>query len=87
VTDTAIEELTGAAVPVARACAAVGRPRATHYRRHPVTPRPMVYGPPTPRRPPPRALSPGERRRVLGVLHSDRFADKAPAQVWAQLLD
>ncbi len=86
-TDAAIAELVAAAVPVSRACAAVGRARASHYRRHPVTARPVVHGPPTPRRPQPRALSPDERQRVLEVLHEPRFADKAPAQVWAELLD
>ena len=86
-TDEAIAELVGADVPVARACAALGRARATHYRRHPVTPKPAVYGPPTPAKPQPRALSPHERRRVLDVLHEPRFVDKAPHQVWAELLD
>jgi putative transposase len=87
VTDAAIAELTAEAVPLTEACAALGRPRSSHYRRHPVTPRPMVHGPPTPRRPQPRALSPDERQRVRDVLHSERFSDKAPAQVWAELLD
>ena len=35
----------------------------------------------------PSALSPAETAAVLEVLNSDRFADKAPAQVWATLLD
>lgn len=39
------------------------------------------------RRSPSNALSAAERERVLEVLHSDRFADKAPEQVWAMLLD
>ncbi len=86
-TDAAIAELTAAAVPLTRACAAVGRPRASHYRRHPATPKPAVYGPPTPRRPQPRALTAAERQRVMDVLHEPRFVDKAPAQVWAELLD
>jgi putative transposase len=34
-----------------------------------------------------RALSFEERRVVLDVLHSDRFADKAPHEVYATLLD
>jgi len=88
VTDAAIAELTvGRAASTAAACRAVGRPRASHYRRHPVTPKPPVLGPPTPRRPPPRALTPDERRRVLEVLHEPRFVDLAPAQVYAILLD
>jgi putative transposase len=36
---------------------------------------------------PPRALSSAERQEVLDVLHSERFVDKAPHQVYATLLD
>lgn len=86
-TDAAIAELTAQGVATSRACAALGRPRSTHYRRHPVTPRALLHGPPTPRRPQPRALSEAERAKVRAVLHSSRFVDKAPAQVWAELLD
>jgi len=35
----------------------------------------------------PRALSPTERQGILDVLHSERFVDLAPAEVWATLLD
>ena len=35
----------------------------------------------------PRALSATERAKVLEVLHSERFADAAPATVYATLLD
>jgi putative transposase len=35
----------------------------------------------------PRALTAAERQAILGVLHSPRFADLAPAEVWAILLD
>jgi hypothetical protein len=35
----------------------------------------------------PRALAPAERTAILDVLHSDRFADLAPDEVWATLLD
>jgi putative transposase len=34
-----------------------------------------------------RALAPAERRAILDALHSPRFADLAPAEVWAILLD
>jgi len=75
-------------VGTAAACVASGRARATHYRRHRTSPAPMR---PTPiahaDRVQPAALSAGERARVLAVLHSERFADAAPAQVWATLLD
>jgi len=32
-------------------------------------------------------LSPTERQGILDVLHSERFVDLAPAEVWATLLD
>ena len=56
--------------------------RSTLYRRRqPVTPKPK-------RRPRPhRALDETEHEEVLGALHCERFVDKAPAQVWATLLD
>lgn len=36
---------------------------------------------------PPRALSFNERQGVLDILHTDRFVDKAPQEVYATLLD
>jgi putative transposase len=36
---------------------------------------------------PSRALSPEERQGVLDVLHSDRFVDKSPQEVYGTLLD
>ena len=42
---------------------------------------------PRPRPASPRALSPPEKEAVVEVLHSQRFVDKAPATVWAELLD
>ncbi len=63
------------------ACDALGASRATHYRGL----RPK-FGP---RRRPssPRALSTDERAQVLETLNSERFADQAPAEVHAALLD
>jgi putative transposase len=87
VSDEAVLELAPVVGTVA-ACAAIGRSRATHYRRHRQSP-----PPPRPPRVPhrdraqPGALSAAERAQVLAVLHSDRFVDAAPAQVWATLLD
>ena len=67
------------------ACAALGRSRATHYRRHRQSPpRPR---PPRVPKPQPRALSHTERAAVLSVLHEERFVDHAPATVYATLLD
>jgi putative transposase len=85
VIEQTIAELAGV-VGVAAACRAAGRPRATHYRHHRGRrPRPR----PTPRSPAaqPRALAPAERHHLLQVLHSERFTDQAPAEVWATLLD
>ena len=70
------------------ACAASGVPQATWYRRHrasPAAPRPA----PVPQRDrvQPRALAAAERQAILDMLHSARFADTAPAEAWATLLD
>ncbi len=82
--DQAIEEL-APLVGVKAACAAVGRPRATHYRHHRQSPPPARS--PRPRRPQPRALSETERKDVLDVLHGEDHLDEAPATVYAKLLD
>jgi len=66
------------------ACRAFGVPRSSVYRRRVARRgRPI----PKPRARQPRALTPEERQAVLDVLHSDRFADLAPAQIWAHLLE
>jgi putative transposase len=70
------------------ACKAAGVPQASWYRRHrasPVPPRPA----PVPHRDrvQPRALNLAERQAILDALHSERFADIAPAEAWAVLLD
>ncbi len=65
-----------------RACEALGRSRASHYRAR-QGPR---HGPPKPRRSP-RALTPIEADTVIATLNEERFCDKAPAQIWATLLD
>ena len=64
------------------ACVAVGRSRASHYRRC----QPARFGPPRPRSTPPNALDETERQAVLDELRG-RFVDAAPAQAWATLLD
>ena len=45
------------------------------------------YGPRRPRPKLRRALSEAERAKVLEVLHSERFVDKAPATIHSMLLD
>ncbi len=65
-----------------RACEVLGRSRASHYRQR----QPPRHGPPKPRRSP-RALTPAEAETVVATLNEERFCDKAPAQIWATLLD
>ena len=79
--DAAVDEL-APIVGRKRACEALGRARASHYRQR-QGPR---YGPAKPRRSP-RALSPTEAETVVTTLNEERFCDKAPAQIWATLLD
>lgn len=79
--DAGVEEL-APLVGRKKACEALGRSRATHYRAK----RPPVYGPPAPRHSY-RALGPAQADAVVDTLNSERFCDKAPAQVWATLLD
>jgi putative transposase len=82
VTGAALEELV-ALVRTRRACALVGVPRASLYRRR----RPAVAPTSRPRPAPPNALTPAERQQLLEVLHQRRFCDLPAAQVWARLLD
>ena len=77
-----VEELTPI-VGTRPACRALGAAPATIYRRR----RPPPPRPQRPRPAPARALSDGEREALLGELHSERFVDSSPAQVWATLLD
>jgi putative transposase len=63
------------------ACRALGVPRATLYRR--MQPAAPARVRPTPE----RALDAAERQTVLEALHSERFCDKAPSEVYATLLD
>ena len=72
-------------VSTSAACALLGLSRASVYRARGR----RVHGPG--RKPgggtQPAALGPAEIEDVIEVLTSDRFADKAPEQVWAILLD
>jgi len=71
-------------VGVKPACTALEVCRSTYYRRL----RPMkTTGHQQPRPTPARALSVQERNRVYDTLCSDRFVDRAPAEVVATLLD
>jgi putative transposase len=80
---TELEPLTS----VTRACALLGKSRATLRRQHNPRPAPERERPPGLRAAHPAALSDAEQAAVLAVLDSGRFADKSPAQAWAVLLD
>jgi putative transposase len=76
-------------VGVKAACAAMKVARATFYRRR--LRRQPSEAPKAPRKATisssPRALSDAERSSALEVLRSERFVDKAPRQIYAELLD
>ena len=85
--DAAIAEL-APKIGVRNACDAVGVAQASYYRRHRRSPPPQRPAPlPHKDRPQPRALSESERAAILDELHSERFVDMSPTEVWATLLD
>jgi putative transposase len=66
----------------------VGVAQAGWYRRHRQSPAPVRPAPvPHRDRVQPRALTEAEQQAILTELHSDRFADLSPTEVWAILLD
>jgi transposase InsO family protein len=70
------------------ACAALGVPRSSLYETRAQATKPAdPAAQPAPRPAPPRALSQAEKERVRDVLNSERFADAAPREVYAELLD
>ena len=74
----------GRKVGRAAACRALDVPRASLYRYF----RPPAQAtPPAPRPSPPRSLTAVEQQQVVETLHSERFRDKAPAEIYATLLD
>jgi len=71
-------------VGIKAACEALQMPRATFYRQmKPKEPSAKSDNNVSP----PLALSPKERQGVVDLLHSERFQDKAPHQIYATLLD
>jgi putative transposase len=76
---SAVEALLGTRT----AWAAVGRPRARHYRRA----RPGRVTPRQSRPAPPNKLTDKEVEAILAVLRSERFVDSSPAQAYFTLLD
>ena len=77
----AVEQL-APQVGIAAACEALGVSRASFYRQQ----QPISIEP-KPRPRPTRSLSQAEQQKVLEVLHSERFVDQSPAEVYATLLD
>jgi putative transposase len=70
-------------VGVWRACQALELPRSGLYRSRPqAKPRPVLKPVASP-----RALDPTEKAEVRALLNSERFADQAPREVYASLLD
>lgn len=65
------------------ACTAIGRPRASHYRR--LAPKRATPRPPRPA--PANKLGEAEVELVLATLNSERFADSSPTQAYYVLLD
>jgi putative transposase len=77
-----IEDIDTPTLPITQACDALGVSRATLYRRTtPAMPPSIAVRAPNPRR-----LSDSERQAVLDVLHSQRFMDQPPPEVYATLL-
>nr|RNJ68261.1 MAG: helix-turn-helix domain-containing protein [Leptolyngbya sp. IPPAS B-1204] len=62
-------------------CAGLGVSRASYYRKQ------KSKQEPKPQPKPVRALSNEERQQILELLHSERFVDQSPQEVYATLLD
>jgi putative transposase len=78
-----VTETLASTVGVRRACDTLAVPRCQVYRaRQPHREKPAVIRPT-----PTRALSVAEQTVVRETLNSDRFADQAPREVYATLLD
>ncbi len=71
-------------VGTASACAAMGVPRGSFYRCRRSSP---SSRPTRPRPKPRRALPQGDRQEILKVLHSERFVDQAPSEIYFMLID
>jgi putative transposase len=78
-------------VGVVSACQVLEIPRATYYRARArsraLAETSTSSGESSSRQRSPRALSEAERHEVIAVLDSERFVDKAPPTIYAELLD
>lgn len=79
-------EAFGGDIGVKPCCEALGLSRATYYRTMASTSLEKESSPGA-RNPVPRALHPEERKQVLDLMHSERFMDQAPREIYATLLD
>lgn len=70
-------------IPLKAACEVLGVARAT-AKRHLA---PRMHGPRRPRPPSHRKLAHAEEQRLVDIMHSERFQDQTPRQVYAELLD
>ena len=70
---------------VSAVCGAIGVSRASLQRHRGQRAAPPVI--PRPRAKPARALTAPQQQAVLDLLHAPRFADQAPAEIYASLLD
>jgi len=68
-------------VGVVKACEALAIPRARLYCHRHLRVMHQEH------RPPPRALEPQERQEILDLLHSERYVDLAPREIYANFLD
>jgi putative transposase len=76
------------AVGVGLLCRALGLPRSSLYRRmRPDVRTDATLAPTAPHRASPRALASAERQAIFDVLHTPRFHDRSPTEVYATLLD
>lgn len=67
-------------IPVDRLCDALAVPRATYYRRQ------DTLSPAKPS-PPGNAMAAEEKQMVLDIMHSEKFVDKTPYQIFNTLID
>ena len=81
----AVAALAPAPGMTAAICASLGVSRATVQRKRARLSAPPAIARPRPR--PVRALNDPQRQQVLDVLRAPRFADQAPAEIYAALLD
>lgn len=77
-----VEDIDDPTIPIVRACSALAVSRATLYRL--TSPPPVRSW--SPRPPSPRRLSDAERMAIMDTLHSTRFEDQPPPEVYATLL-